>query len=424
MNRTSKLVTFAGVVACISSAAIAQTPDRERAFAMDLLADADGRSSLLQAGGTSGYNSGTGFFIASADGNNRLNVRVLQQFRYYLNFGDNDRGIFVDDGDGDFEFVNPDNADFAQGFENNQTRFTFDGNMINQDLTYKIQFGFDAGGNLALEDAYGQYMINDDVYIKWGQFRAPVLAEEFRVDDQHQLAAGRSIVSNLFSPGRVQGVAVGFRGEDFGIHGSVNQGAGSANSFFTDEAADFGFTVRADWKFAGQWDQFNDFTSFQGSENAGVVGAALHYQFGGETLGSFDANVLLYTIDFQYEGDGWNVFAAFVGQNFDPEGDDSSDNFGILVQGGIFLTEQVELFGRWDLLLLDDDFFEEDVQNFITLGANYYFIPGSHAAKFTGDVVIGINKEYDGLVAPNSGLLGNLDNTGEVGVRLQMQLAF
>ncbi|TVQ62897.1 MAG: hypothetical protein EA378_03540 [Phycisphaerales bacterium] len=423
MIRTSKLVTVAGVAACFAGAAVAQNADQNRAYTMDLMADADSRTSLLQAGGSSGYNADRGFFFGSTDGNNTLNIRALQQFRYYLNFGDNDR------------FGGIDNADFANGFENQLTRFTFHGNVINQDLSYKIQFAFDNAGDISLQDAWGMYRFDNDFYVGWGQFRAPVLAEEFRVDDQYQLAAGRGFVNNFFAPGYTQGIFGGFRGEDFGVKVALTDGAGAANSPYVDfvdfgdglepgNSADFAITVRGDWKFAGQWDQFNEFTSFQGSETGGVVGGAVHYQSGGNTLGTADVDAFIYTVDFAYKGDGWNAFAAFVGRNVDPEGGSSFDDFGIVAQGGIFVTDQIELFGRWDLLLLDDDIYEEDTLNFLTVGANYYFIAGSHAAKFTGDVVIGINKNYDGLVSADSGLLGNGDNTGEVGVRLQMQLAF
>ncbi len=423
MIRTSKLVTVAGVAACFAGAAMAQSTDQNRAYAMDLMADAEGRTSLLQAGGTSGYNADRGFFFGSADGNNTLNIRALSQVRYYLNFGDNDR------------FGGIDNADFANGFENNLTRFSFNGNLMNRDLSYMLRFAFDSSGNVALQDAWGKYRFDNDFFVQFGQFRGPVLAEEFRVDDQFQLAAGRSFVNNFFTAGYVQGLMGGFRGEDFGVAVAITDGAQSANTPYIDfvdfgdglepgNTADFAITVRGDWKFAGQWDQFNQFTSFQGSETGGVLGGAFHYQTGGNTLGTADVDAFLYTVDFAYKGDGWNAFAAFVGRNVDPEGGSSFDDFGIMAQGGIFVTEQIELFGRWDLLLLDNDVYEEDTLNFLTFGANYYFFQGSHAAKFTGDVVIGLNKNYDGLVSADSGLLGNGDSSGEVGVRLQMQLAF
>ena len=87
---------MAGLAAGLgASAAMADAPlssganaDEVRAIVAEMLADADTRSSLLQGGGSAGWDDG--FFIESGDGSFRLNVGALIQFRYVASFRDDD----------------------------------------------------------------------------------------------------------------------------------------------------------------------------------------------------------------------------------------------------------------------------------------------------------------------------------------------
>jgi len=291
MKRTSigLLLAASGSLAsnaAAQSANVSTSPDEVRAVVAEMLSDADSRTSLLAD--TSGHDGK--FFLASGDGNFRLNVDGLLQFRYYANFRSDDNTV----GDDDFE----------TGFQNQNTKLRFSGNVVDDKWIYNIEMNFDHdGGGAVLEDAYVGYKLAPEWLVLFGQLKAPVL-REWLVDDRHQLAVGRSITQQAFNHGRSQAVALAYTGADFMAIGVFSDGASSANTDFTSSAeADWSFSGRAGWKFAGEWSAFNDFTSFKGSKFAGMLGAAGHYQgsANSDNPGDTDAKVLLYTVDAQFE---------------------------------------------------------------------------------------------------------------------------
>ena len=109
-------------------------------------------------------------------------------------------------------------------------------------------------------------------------------------------------------------------------------------------------------------------------------------------------------------------------------------NHGFIAQGGFFVSDQVELFGRYDIIMLDDVLVAagtDDNYQSITAGMNYYFVPESHAAKFTLDAVFAVDEStnldaiYGGVGSNDpsaTGLLGLSDS--EFMLRAQMTLVF
>jgi hypothetical protein len=423
MNRTRMLALLAGA-AMSAGAANAQTANNS-ALERELLADAGARASF-QAGGTAGHDGR--FFLGDASGNNRLEIGGYTQFRYYFNNRDTSA---------------PD-EDFTNGFDMARTALEFGGNVGNPDLGYYIRGYFDTEGDGAFElaDAFGTYNLDNGVTIIWGQYLVPVVRER-TVDDRYQLAVDRSITGTYFSPEYTQGVAFNWNNENFRVIGSVNDGAGTANTpYYAAAENDFAVTGRVEFKWSGDWAQFDDFTSWQGTEGyAGVIGLAGHWETSGDTAAPPGAttgaagpgDLFLYSADVAVEGNGWNVFGAFIGRSIDPDGGSSVDDFGALVQGGFFFTENLEAFARWDALFLDDDALDagsEDDFHTLTVGGNYYFFPGSHAAKFTADFQWNWDEQPTSggssvLSVPNqsTGLLPASDDS-QWAVRLQMQLVF
>lgn len=452
MKRTQQISMIAGAALglSLSAAAVAQTTT-DRGYEAELAADAAGRASLLQSGATAGHNR-RGFYIGSGDGNYNLYIGGYTQFRYILSFADDDSIA--------------DSEDFGNGFDQTRTRLIFQGNVINPNLTFYVEGAFDGNadggtlgsdGSFTLLDYWGQYEFDNGVGIKFGQFKAPVTRERM-VDARHQLAADRSVVDEVFNAGRVQGVALTWRNDSFGIIGGIHDGARTANTPFHGAGgatytgiagidpmgqtvvaeSDIALTARVEGKLAGDWDRFEDFTSFRNSQDlAAMIGGAFHWQHHGDTaawgsnsqVASGEADVLVYTIDASVEGNGWNLYGAFIGANGDIDGGGDIDNFGFLVQGGFFLSEQFELFGRWDVVLPDDDAPGDDDMHTFTIGGNYYFVPESHAAKFTADVQWFTEQVTNSTpvttVAPSSttALVPSNDDD-QFAVRFQMQLAF
>lgn len=413
-NVCSLFLAMSGTV--ISHAAAqsgGQTPDEVRAVVAEMLSDAETRTSLLA--GTSGHDGK--FFLASDDGSFRLNIDGMLQFRYFMNFRSDDNTVGSDD--------------FESGFQTQNTKLRFSGNIVDAKWIYNIETNFQHdGGGAVLEDAFFGYKLSPELLVLAGQVKAPVL-REWMVDDRHQLAAGRSITQQAFNHGRSQAVALAYTGADVMAVGVFSDGAGSANTDFTSTVeADWSFSGRLGWKFAGAWSAFDDFTSFKGSKLAGMLGGAVHYQGSANTQNPADTDtkVLLYTVDAQVEGDGWNLFGAFIGRNIEQRasGSDSNvDDFGVVIQGGLFLDQTNELFARYDIVIPDDNRAgSPDPFSTVTAGWNHYF--AGHAAKFTFDAQYAFDAITDTAAVPTdteTGLLGD-SSTGEIILRAQFQLLF
>ncbi len=413
------LCLMAGVAAGISSSAAnadtTTSSDEVRAIVAEMLNDAETRSSLLQGGGSAGWDDG--FFIESGDGSHRLNVGALIQFRYVASFRDDDAVGMEDDFDGDFQSRN--------------TRLTFNGTLFDN-WFYKIQGNFSrAGGANFLEDAYGGYKFEDGSWFGFGQGKTPFSREEL-VDEGHQLAIETSQVNQYFGAGRTQGLVYGWDSDSFRGMVSLNDGINRAN---TDLGAgglgdsDFAISARGEFLLEGSWDQFEDFTSRQGSEDGFMLGVAGHFQTGpGDVMGA-EADVFAYTIDASYESDGWNLFAAIVGRDIDVDGGADGHDYGVVLQGGVFVSEDTELYARYGHIFLDDDAVpmgSEDESAEFAIGVNHYF--EGHNAKFSADIVYYLDEATSGIggtVGADTaiGRLGDNDD-GEVSFRAQMQLAF
>jgi phosphate-selective porin OprO and OprP len=397
MNRTSVCV-IAGAALSIGGHAMAQSAaDHERAYAAELMGDAAARTSEL-----------------AQDRRFSVDVHGFFQFRY--NWNQRDEPIGTDE-------------ETTLGFQMARARLNVSGNIINEDWGYFVQFGTDADefGLFFLEDAYGTMRFEGGWQLQFGQFVLPFSREQL-VGHQYQLAADRSVSNSVFTLGRSQGVQVGFAGDQLRFAGAFSDGHNSRNVDFDMTASDFALTGRLEFKWAGEWAQARDFTSFPNSDFFGMVGFAGHWESGGSTAGPFmgttdDQDFWAVTADVSVEGSGWNVFGAAYYESIDPSGSPSMDNYGFLVQGGMFVTPQTELFGRFDAIFPDDGF--EDLFA-LTLGVNHYFAPESHAAKFTVDFQWFFDSPDDSIVVTPNTLVGVLPDAGDNqwNIRAQFQFLF
>lgn len=390
MHLTSHRSIIALAVIGLTSSALSQT-EVDRALADALEEDVSNRQSLLGTG------AGT------------VNVFGYTQFRYLWNNRD--------DGPGDNDGTN--------GFQIARARIGVNGE-VSDDFGYYVLGDFGSTGTFMLHDAYGSYRASDNLAILFGQMKAP-FTREFMTSDTMLLAVERSIVDRVFNAGRTQGVALASTGDEFRWWVAASDGVVALNSDIESGAeADFAFTARGEWKIEGLWEQFGDLTSFPGGTRGILLGAAGHYQSGGETVGTADMDVLAFTADAAIEGDGWNVYGSAHWMNIDAAGGSDTDDFGFLLQGGYFLNESWEAFARYDVVLPDDDRAgSPDEFSTITVGANHYFIPESHAVKFTADVQVFLDEQASSIVMPST-LYGVLESgdSGQFTLRIQMQLMF
>lgn len=394
-----KFTMFAlGVVSLFAGTTLAQSDSTTAA----MLADAQTRSSL--SGEQSSGHDGNGFFLANNGA--RLNIGGDLQFRYTYNpsrsnstFGNN----------------------AETGFDIPLAKLRFSG-YLNESVDFMLETGYEGNtdtGNISLYNAYAGLKAFDHGRFQVGQFRLPFLQEQ-NVADRYQLAANRSVVSDVFGQGYSQGVQFAYNFENFRVLGAISDGFNTANTNFTDPAeSDFAATARAEYAILGGFNDFTEFTSTKSQQNSLLAGTAFHYQ-DGQTQ---DA-MYTYTGDLTWKYSGWNAFLSGVGRNTETTGGDF-DDFGVVLQGGYRVTEQIEPFARYDAVFADSDRgLSNNDFNFVTAGVNYYLY--GQAAKFTTDVVWSLN-ETTGLDSmanfSNTGLLGS-SNENEVAFRMQFQVLF
>lgn len=374
-----------------------------------VLEDAHRRSQLLQTGGeiTAGYDRG--FFIRSEDGNYVLRPSVLFQFR----------GITNHRTDGD--------DDTQSGFEVRRLRPRLDGNFITPDLTYSFVFDVNRnGGDAAILDAWVQYRFAPQWAIKAGQFRESWY-HEGDVPDSNQLAVERSLVDGLLGGSqvdRVQGISLIYGGTDkdaVRVELTGHDGAISRNTDFQDTASgNFGAGARVEYKVSGEWAAYRDFSARGNKENLLVLGAGIDWTQAG------DQDIYRTTSDVQWENTtGLGVYGALNGvcTNVPSGNGEHRFDWGALIQAGYLLNPAWEVFARYDVVALDDDYMAgEDLFNEFTIGVNWFLGKdgaAGHRAKITVDVIYlpdGAPSNQTG-----SGVLSNPDGY-EIVLRGQFQL--
>ena len=512
-----------------------------RSIVQDVLADSDTRASLQSSGATAGYDNGffiaspDGNFKLVINGElqiryaaSRLSSSSLQQLDpgTYQPPAAGVQATFPGGAElkGYQGYYGPGNTGVqktARGFGVPRAKLEFSGHVVDPSWQYRIVGAFDqvqgqaafnnvgtapggnsatggsftgtafnsSGGNGAqssnfgLEDAYIVKVLDPNWSIKVGQFKAPLLREEL-VSSKYQLAVERSLVNQFFSTEFTQGIELTFQNDCFRVMASYNEGGNNANTASTigntsalGNWTEYAVTARAEWKAFGTWDQFNDFSSPNGTGSGLLIGVAANWQRGGgdngvaaanswtaaggnlagfplqpvpalqypnniPTNGNDDVTNLTYTADASLELGGVSLYGAFVGNvaygipagwvanpsggftgvngntpnnvsiipaangggfanAFVPGygyGDSPIFSYGVVLQAGWFIVDDVEIFGRYE--------YYTTVNN----GANGYagntptywgWIPGGSSPFANNTNTNGANPGFPG---PNNGV--------------------
>jgi len=256
-----------------------------------------------------------------------------------------------------------------------------------------------------------------------GQYVAPFSREEM-VSSSRRLASDYTLANNYFTLERTQGVDYRYREGDWGFQVMYGEGAREKNTPYTMDA-DYGLTARVERKSEADWKRHDDFVGWRGEELAWLAGAAGHISGGeidadGDTIVDDTYTDLRGTVDFGVEGDGWNAFGAFFMQNLDAENVDTITAYGLTIQGGVFVADDVDIFAQYGWA---DDDADRGTLSVITVGTNYYI--HGHVLKLTVDA----NYAFDEITSTyNSGSRGfRTDAMGESGqfvLRTQLQALF
>lgn len=344
-----------------------------------------------------------------------------------------------------------------------------------------VSGGDNYAGGFTLENAYVAHDLGAGFSVQVGQFKSPFL-REWLVSSKYQLAAERSITNTMFNTGWTQGLQLNWKNDQFRTMLSYNDGANNANlgatsgtsGFSTgNEGAGFAswaFTGRGEWMAFGNWKQFSDFSSMRGEGAGLLLGAAVNWQSGGQWAtstvagvpnepqsGNADAEFLTWTVDATWELGGASLYGAWMMNTAyaNVSGQPSINSFGSVVQGGYFISDTVELFGRWEWMNTQSTDFNEAGQNvqftsaynaFVnnigSIGMNWY-IKG-RSIKFTtdagvswsalifqqglfGDNIAGANYRTEGGTGANPNTPFSTPNDGgggQIVIRSQLQLLF
>lgn len=380
-----------------------------RNLIQDVLADADTRTSLADGGITAGYDKG--FILASTDGNFRLKIGGQLQVRYVYNHQDDSP---VDDN--------------RSGFEMRRTRLLLSGHIVDPSWTYDVQFAADrSNGNVQLEDAgWIQKDLGEGWKLKFGQMKAPFLREEM-LSSIRMLAVERSLLNAQFTAGTVQGVQASWESSTIRAYAMYHDGNRTPNTAWSAEDTEYAFTARAEWLASGEWKNFLDYNSFK-DEGAGfLLGAAVNYsvQEFGTTTNDAEVENFGFTVDATADFGGGSVAGAFVYRNLQTDtgapGDLDNDQFGFLVRGGLFITDDWELYAQYEWGDVDTTGIED--LSVITIGASKYW--AKHSLKWQTD--FGYALDEIAATWAQEGAGWRTDTAGEDGqivIRSQFQLVF
>jgi hypothetical protein len=336
-----------------------------------------------------------------------------------------------------------------------------------------VSQGDNFAGGIGLENAYVKKDLGNGFNVMVGQFKSPFL-REWLVSSKYQLAVERSLVSTLFNTGWTQGIQLGWNNDMLRVMASYNDGANNANlgsvsgannggGGFTSNSgvgtSQWAFTGRVEAMLGGNWAQFDNLTSMRGEGSGILVGGGINWQRGGQQSDGFataadntpengnaDAEFFSWTVDATWDLGGANLYGAWVmNTSYSlPGGNSDINSYGIVLQGGYFITDAIELFARWEWMstqnttgaggttVATDNISTNSatnafVNNIGTLGANWYM---SKNVKMTTDFGVSWNP-----VTFQNGLFGQniagadyrtegANGGGQIVFRTQLQLLF
>lgn len=273
----------------------------------------------------------------------------------------------------------PDGQNDTSSFDVRNARLVLSGNALNQEFYYKLEY--DGALNRVL-DGYITWMPCPYAELKLGQFKTAI-SRQFVNNSFKIMFPDASIASNYFNYGYQKGARLGTKLFD----GEIVAGVALSNGNSEGEgpyatAVDAKNLLIGDlrWNALGKMNAYEESDPGFTRDPALSFGAAYAYspqetKFG-ETLEKVDVNRVSADANLKYQGLGMN--AEYFISNEDPIIDESYTTQGAYAQAGYFVTDRVELAGRWSMVDCDDGrglgtCQAVDTYNQATGGINYYF---------------------------------------------------
>jgi hypothetical protein len=383
-----------------------------RGIVTDVLADAETRSSLQGSGAGAGYDGG--FFMSSADGNYSMKMNVLEQIRWTFNNRENATA-------GD---------DNTWGFENKRTRLTWSGNLVDSSWTYKVAYYFAYsndvefnGASEVLADAWVAKDFGNGFKLTVGQFKLP-FSGEYGLDAGNLQFNDYSTISNAFADNYGQGLMFGYSADAFRAAVAYVNSLDSVNAAWGagSPADEYAFTGRAEFKLSGNWDQFNSGSSFKGEEMGILVGVGANWA---DSNTASVGDVFGATADVTFDFGGANVMGAFYWDNNDGVVAPAGENpWGFTLQGGVFVSDDVEVIARYEMGDADGSAADNDFSA-MTLGANWYMAKNTAKMGFNfGYAFDTIGSTWGTAASGNNWLTDAANEDGQWMIQAQMSFSF
>lgn len=323
------------------------------------------------------------------------------------------------------------------GFENTRTRIGLKGKLDEPNMDFFVWFGFTGSGSSLLLDAWANWQIDDNFSLRMGQFKLHTW-QEWTVSETKQTFVERSVLDARFASLYGQGVEGTWSNDSMRFMASYNDGLRSWND--SSPGNKWAASARAEFLFQGNWSQRADFNSFRDEESFSVLGIAGHIQDGDTLAGAGGANIYnndtqisQWTADFQWGFGGSSIFAAVIGNYETRPGGVEYEQYGALIQGQVFITDDIEIFARYEWGDLDGQAGAFALANpgattneeltVLTIGATKFF--SGHAMKFTADAGFAFDEVSGAWGGGSRGWAG--DDAGENSqfvFRAQMQAIF
>ncbi|MCH2147311.1 MAG: hypothetical protein MK073_05795, partial [Phycisphaerales bacterium] len=188
---------------------------------------------------------------------------------------------------------------------------------------------------------------------------------------------------------------------------------------------DWSGTVRAEFLLEGQWQQFNQFTSPPGSEMARMFGIAIHTQNEERiSRGSSKIDTFSITADYSMNFDGASLFASGTFHNIKnfAGSSENTDIFGYIVQGSKYISDNTELFMRYEAGGIKQDVFGGPTIQILTSGANWYL--EGQQLKVTSDFGWNFGELHTIFTNQMLGWRGSPNRNAEWVFRTQLQVEF
>jgi hypothetical protein len=362
---------------------------------------------------TAGYDKAAmnGFFIRSEDGSFRLNIGAYTQPRYDVNWRDAPAG----------------EDDVSSDFSIRRTRFFFEGNYTPK-FNYHLRMQIDNEDDFSLLIAWMQYNFgkNKRWSLRGGRQFVALSREDWQFAED-TLTTDYSPNDDTFAIGSSVGAQVNFAGERHRFWAALSNGAfGGKRTFPDNEPADIAVTGRWEYQFVGKdWSVWDDLIGRRGRPRGMLLGIGGGYEEKEpDPATTIDSGAQL-NLDLSFNGNGYQAMVAGSMTWREPQVGDAFYNYGILVQGGYFVAEKLQVYGQYNLISPGDQPGTLEDFHSITAGVSYFPFVRTNRWKFSGELGYLFDAINNTLVSP-SGTLGWLasDEDGQLYARIQAQFGF